>query len=330
VLDFLQQASTDPDVLAIKMCLYRTGKDSPIPPMLIAATESGKQVTVLVELKARFDEENNIEWAQRLERAGVHVIYGVVGLKTHSKLALVVRNEAGELRRYMHIGTGNYNPVTARFYTDLSLFTANEEIGADATDLFNYLTGFSRQKDYKRLLISPVNLREKMVGLIRREAEHARAGRPARIIAKINRLADVDIIRVLCEASQAGVEIQLIVRGVCMLRPGVPGYSENISVRSVVGRFLEHSRIYYFANGGDEELYTGSADWMSRNFDRRIEVLAPVFDSELKQYLKEEILDIYLSDNVKSRMLLSSGDYVHTTISNGEDKLNSQVYFIGR
>jgi polyphosphate kinase len=237
VTGFIQAAADDAQVVAIKMCLYRTGKNSPIPGMLIEASERGKQVTVLVELKARFDEENNIEWAKQLEESGLHVVYGIVGLKTHCKVTLVVRNEADGLRQYVHIATGNYNPVTSGFYTDVGILTADEEIGADATDLFNYLTGFSRQKEYRRLMVAPVNLRESFLALINRETAHAREGRPARIIVKLNRLVDMRIIRALYEASQAGVEIDLIVRGICMLRPGVPGLSENISVRSIVGRF---------------------------------------------------------------------------------------------
>ncbi|HEX8746972.1 MAG TPA: polyphosphate kinase 1 [Pyrinomonadaceae bacterium] len=328
VTDFIECAAQDADVVAIKICLYRTGKNSPIPQSLIEASKSGKQVTVLIELKARFDEENNIEWAKQLEEFGIHVVYGLVGLKTHCKLALVIRNEGENLRQYMHIATGNYNPVTSRFYTDLSFFTADEEIGADATDLFNFLTGFSRQKEYNKLMVAPASLRQGILGLIRRETAHAREGREARIIAKFNRLADTEVIRALYEASQAGVSIDLTVRGVCMLRPGLEGLSENIRVRSVVGRFLEHSRIFYFANGGEEELYTGSADWMPRNFDRRVEVIAPVKDERLKARLKE-ILDIYLADNVKARRLLSDGSYERVKPAPSEKRINSQTYFIG-
>ncbi|MGH9944730.1 MAG: polyphosphate kinase 1, partial [Pyrinomonadaceae bacterium] len=327
VIDFIREAARDPDVQAIKMCLYRTGQKSPIPEALIEASERGKQVMALVELKARFDEEHNIEWAQRLEKAGVHVVYGLLGLKTHCKIALVVRSEGDQLRRYLHIATGNYNPATASVYTDLSLLTADEELGADATDLFNFLTGFSRQKQYRKLLVAPVNLRERMLGLIRREAEHARAGREARMIVKINRLADTEVIRALYEASQAGVRIELIIRGVCMLRPGVPGVSETISVRSVVGRFLEHSRAFYFLNGGAEEIYTGSSDWMSRNLDRRVEVVAPVTDPRLVRYLKEVLLDTYLRDNVKARRLRADGTYERVRAAAGEELLNSQLYF---
>ncbi len=327
VVKFIEAAAEDPEVLAIKMCLYRTGENSPIPQSLIKACEEGKQVTAIVEIKARFDEEHNIEWAKRLEEAGVHVVYGVVGLKTHCKVALVVRREDDELRRYVHIATGNYNPVTSNFYTDLGLLTASEEIGADASDLFNFLTGYSRQKAYRELMVAPVNLRERMIGLIKREEEHARAGRPARITVKINRLADVEIIRALYEASQVGVPIELIVRGVCMLRPGVPGLSETISVRSIVGPLLEHSRVYYFANGGEEELYTGSADWMSRNFDRRVEVIAPVYDPNLKKYLKDVVLATYLKDNTRARRLLPDGSYERVQPAPGEERFDSQIYF---
>ncbi|HEU4595075.1 MAG TPA: polyphosphate kinase 1 [Pyrinomonadaceae bacterium] len=328
VTDLIKAAAHDPDVVAIKMCLYRTGADSPIPQALIEASEEGKQVTVLVELKARFDEENNIEWAKRLEESGVHVVYGLVGLKTHCKVALFIRQEGDTLRRYVHIATGNYNPVTSNFYTDLGLLTADEEIGADATDLFNFLTGYSRQKEYRRVYVAPVNLRERMISLIEREAEHARAGRPARIIAKNNRLADTKVIRALYEASRAGVEIDLIVRGICMLRPGVAGLSETIRVRSIVGRFLEHSRAYYFQNGGEEEMYTGSADWMPRNFDRRVEVIAPVNDERLKKHLKDVVLAAYLRDNQKARVLRSDGSYERVKLAPGEEPFNSQTYFI--
>ena len=328
VTGFIDQAARDPDVASIKICLYRTGQDSPIPESLIEAVARGKQATALVELKARFDEENNIEWAKRLEESGVHVVYGIVGLKTHCKVALVVRREGDVMRRYVHVATGNYNPVTANFYTDLSLFTADDDIGADATDVFNFLTGFSRQKEYRSMLVSPTVLREKTLALIRREAEHARAGRPAGMVVKINRLADTHVIGALYEASQAGVPIELIVRGICMLKPGVPGLSETIRVRSVVGRFLEHSRAYYFRNGGDEELYTGSADWMPRNFDRRVETIAPVRDPRLKKYLKDVLLEAYLRDNVKARLLGTDGIYRPIPSEEGAERFNSQLYFM--
>lgn len=329
VTDFIQAAAKDPEVLAIKMCLYRTGHHSPIPQALIEASEGGKQVTAVVEIKARFDEERNIEWARRLEQSGVHVVYGLMGLKTHCKVALVVRREKHGLQTYVHIATGNYNPTTSRVYTDLGLLTADAEIGDDATDLFNFLTGFSRQKEYSRLLVAPVNLRERMLALIERETNHALAGRPARIAAKTNRLTDFDIIEALYKASQAGVRIDLIVRGGCMLRPNVPGLSENIHVRSIVGRFLEHSRIYYFANGGDEDVYIGSADWMARNLDRRVEVVAPVLDPQLKRHLKDVVLDVYLRDNVKARVLKPDGSYERAQAAPGVERLNSQLHFEG-
>jgi polyphosphate kinase len=328
VTDFISAAAHDENVAAIKICLYRTGHNSPIPQALIEASEQGKQVTAIIELKARFDEENNIEWAQRLEEAGVHVVYGLMGLKTHCKLALVVRREDELMRRYVHIATGNYNPDTSRAYTDFGLFTADEEVGADASELFNYLTGYSRQKEYRRLFVAPVNMRERMIALIRREAEHAREGRPARMIIKINRLADIEIIHALYEASQAGVEIDLIVRGICMLRPGVEGLSETITVRSVVGRFLEHSRVFYFANGGAEEFYTGSADWMPRNLNRRVEVVAPVEDKRLQRHLKDVVLAAYLRDNVKARRLLPDGSYERIQPAEGGERFDSQLYFM--
>ncbi|HEX8370870.1 MAG TPA: polyphosphate kinase 1 [Pyrinomonadaceae bacterium] len=328
ITDFIREAAEDPDVLAIKMCLYRIGADSPIAPLLIEASERGKQVTVLIELKARFDEENNIEWAKRFECAGVHVIYGILGLKTHCKTTLIVRREGEELRRYVHLATGNYNPQTSAFYTDLGLLTDDEQIGADATELFNFLTAYSQHENYKKILVAPINLREKMVELIGRETENAKKGQFARIIAKMNRLADVEIIRALYEASQAGVRIDLIVRGICMLRPGVPGLSENIRVRSIVGRLLEHSRVYYFADGGAEEIYLGSSDWMPRNLDRRVEVLAPIEDFRLKQYLKDEFLTTYLRDNTKARELLADGTYRRLSpADSGGEAFNSQLSF---
>lgn len=328
VVDFINAAANDPDVMAIKMTLYRTGPDSPVVKALMEACEKGKQVAVLVELKARFDEESNIEWARRLERVGVHVVYGLIGLKTHCKLALVVRREGDSLRRYVHVGTGNYNPTTARIYTDLGLFTADEHFGADATELFNYLTGYSRQVEYRRFLVAPVNLRERVTALIEREIEHHQNGRPARIIAKINSLTDTKIVRTLYEASQAGVPIELLVRGVCALRPGVPGLSDTISVTSIVGRFLEHSRIFYFLNGGEEDVYIGSADWMQRNLDRRVELLAPIEDPRLRRHLKEEVLDVCLRDNVKARRLLPDGSYERVLVSEGEETVDSQSHFI--
>ena len=328
VTEFINQAVDDPDVMAIKICLYRTGPESPIPPALIRASEAGKQVTALIELKARFDEEHNIEWARKLDEAGVHVVYGILGLKTHGKLTLVVRREGDELKRYMHIASGNYNPTTSCTYTDLGLFTVDDEIGRDATELFNYLTGFSEQRNYRKLMVAPVELREKLNTLFDREIEHKRKGRPARIIAKFNRLADLQIVDKLYEASRAGVEVDLIVRGICILRPGIPGLSENIRVRSVVGRFLEHSRVFWFANGGDEEVYLGSADWMTRNLKNRVEVVAPVKDQLARRYLRDVLLDAYLTDNTQARELQPDGRY--TPILTGSEPFNSQEYFIGR
>ena len=329
IVDFIDAAAQDPQVVAIKMCLYRTGKKSPIPQALIQASERGKQVTAVVEIKARFDEEHNIEWAKRLGESGVHVVYGQVGLKTHSKVALVVRREEDGLKTYTHISTGNYNPTTSRIYTDLGLLTSDSVIGDDASDVFNFLTGFSIQKEYSRLMVAPLNLRQRMMKFIKRETAHALAGRPAHISAKINRLTDLNIIEALYEASQAGVKIDLIVRSGCILRPGEPGLSENIHVRSIVGPYLEHSRIFYFANGGDEEVYIGSADWMARNLDRRVEVITPVTDPQLKKYLKDTVLAAYLRDNVKARVMNSDGSYERPPMEPGEEPFNSQLFFEG-
>ncbi len=328
VTGFINQAVDDPDVVAIKICLYRTGPDSPIPPALIRAAEQGKQVTALIELKARFDEEHNIEWARKLDRAGVHVVYGILGLKTHGKLTLVVRREGDTLKRYVHIASGNYNPTTSCTYTDLGMFTVDDAIGRDATELFNYLTGFSEQTDYRRLMVAPVDLREKLNTLFDREIEHQRAGRPAHIIAKFNRLADLQIVEKLYEVSQAGVRVDLIVRGICILRPGIPGLSENITVRSVVGRFLEHSRVFWFSNGGNDQVFIGSADWMSRNLKHRIEVVAPVSEPKLKRYLRDVLLETYLSDNTKARELQPDGRYA--PIDQGVEAFNAQTYFVGK
>ncbi|MGA9379358.1 MAG: polyphosphate kinase 1 [Phormidium sp.] len=323
VQHFITQAAHDPNVLAIKMTLYRTSGDSPIVNALIAAAENGKQVAVLVELKARFDEENNILWAKKLEQAGVHVVYGLVGLKTHTKIVLVVRREEHHIRRYVHIGTGNYNPKTAGLYTDLGLLSCREELGADLTDLFNYLTGYSRQRSYRKLLVAPVNLRDRMVALIHREIEHCQNGRSGRIVAKMNALVDPQIIAKLYEASRAGVEIDLIIRGICCLRPGLPDVSENIRVISIVGRFLEHSRIFYFQNSGQEEVYIGSADWMSRNLNRRVEAVTPVEDLNLSKDL-QEILGIMLSDNRQAWELQSDGSYIQRRPSDQNQEQSSQ------
>ena len=309
---FLDAASRDEHVLAIKLTLYRTSGDTAIVRALTEAAQRGKQVAVLVELQARFDEANNITWARTLENFGVHVAYGLPGLKTHSKVVLVVRREADGIRRYVHIGTGNYNTKTARTYTDIGLFTASPSIGADLSDLFNSLTGFSRQRVYRKLLVAPGNMRDRFLELIENEANVAREGRPARIIAKMNALVDPGIIGALYEASQAGVEIDLIVRGICCLRPGVPGVSERIRVISIIGRFLEHSRVFYFANGGDDEYYIGSADWMPRNLDRRVEVVTPVVDKALHPRLRG-VLETCLADNRQAWELRPDGSYEQRT-----------------
>ena len=326
VEQFITQSAHDPCVVAIKMTLYRTSGDSPIVKGLIAAAENGKQVVALVELKARFDEENNINWARQLEQAGVHVVYGLVGLKTHSKVVLVVRQEGTVINRYVHIGTGNYNPKTAKLYTDLGIFSCREDLGADLTDLFNFLTGYSRQKSYRKILVAPMSLRDKMVEMINREADNCRSGGSGRIVAKMNALVDPEMIVALYEAALAGVKIDLIVRGVCCLRPGLSGLSENIQVISIVGRFLEHSRIFYFHNNGQEEVYIGSADWMTRNLSRRVEVVTPVENAELATEL-QEILGIHLADNRHAWELQSDGSYIQR--QPGENKeLSSQRVFM--
>ncbi len=309
VADFLMQAAKDPQVLAMKVTLYRTSGDSPIIHALEQAIENGKQVAAVVELKARFDEENNISWARRLEEGGVHVVYGIPHLKVHGKLALIVRNENGELRRYAHIGTGNYNPQTARVYTDFGLLTANAAITADVADVFNQLTGFADPPRSRKLLVAPRHLRKQLVERIRREAEEARAGRNAHIIFKCNAVADAEVIRELYAASRAGVRIDLLVRGICCLVPGYPGLSETITVRSVVGRFLEHSRVFWFHNGGNPEVFIGSADLMDRNLRRRVEVLTPIEDPALKAWLREVLLERYLQDTARSRLMLPDGTY---------------------
>ncbi|MEB3176609.1 MAG: polyphosphate kinase 1, partial [Synechococcus sp.] len=296
------------EVLAIKMTLYRVSKDSPVISALIRAAEQGKQVMALVELKARFDEENNIIWARQLENAGVHVVYGVIGLKTHTKITLVLRREKEELRSYVHIGTGNYNSKTSRLYTDLGLLSARRELGQDLVELFNYLTGFSKQQSFRKLLVAPVTLRAGMEALIQREIEHAQAGRGGHIVAKMNSLVDPRLIGLLYAASRAGVRIELIVRGVCSLRPGLAGQSESIAVVSVIGRFLEHSRVFWFANGGAAEVFIGSADWMSRNLDRRVEAVTPVEDPLLRERL-EELLRTYLNDNRDAWDMDSDGQF---------------------
>jgi polyphosphate kinase len=310
---FIDQAADDPDVLTIKQTLYRTSGDSPIVRALIRAAESGKQVVVLVEIKARFDEENNIVWARRLEQAGAHVVYGLVGLKTHSKVALVVRREGSGLRRYVHIGTGNYNGRTARLYTDIGILTCREELGADVTDLFNVLTGLSRQRVFRRLLVAPMTLRTRFLEMVERETANARAGAPARIVLKMNALVDTQTIEALYEASRAGVDIDLIIRGACCLVPGVPGVSERIRVRSIIGEFLEHSRIWMFGNGGRAEWYIGSADLMERNLDRRVEVVTPVEDHEAQARL-DRVIEVLLADDRRSWQLTSTGEWVRTEV----------------
>ena len=325
VVDFIRQAASDPDVLAIKQTLYRVSGNSPIIASLAQAAENGKQVSVLVELKARFDEENNIVWAKKLEQAGCHVIYGLVGLKTHSKIALVVRREEDGIRRYVHLGTGNYNDSTAKLYTDCGIFTCNEAIGEDATAVFNMLSGYSEPLSWNELVLAPIWLRTRFMRLIARETKHAREGKPAKIVAKMNSLCDEGIIAALYEASAAGVEIELIVRGICCLKVGIPGISENIHVRSIVGNFLEHSRIFFFLNDGEEELYMGSADWMPRNLDRRVEILFPVLDDTLKEKVKH-IPEVELADNTKAHVLKPDGEYEKID-RRGKVLVNSQKQF---
>ena len=325
VVNFIRQASVDPDVLAIKQTLYRVSGNSPIIAALAKAAENGKQVTVLVELKARFDEEHNIVWAKKLEQAGCHVIYGLVGLKTHSKIALVVRREEDGIRRYVHLGTGNYNDSTAKLYTDCGIFTCKESIGEDATAVFNMLSGYSEPRSWNELMLAPYWLRDKFLYLINRETKHARNGEDARIVAKMNSLCDPGIIAALYEASAAGVKIDLIVRGICCLRVGIEDVSENITVRSIVGNFLEHSRIFYFENNGDSEIYMGSADWMPRNLDRRVEIVFPVLDDELKKKAYH-VLEVELADNVKARVMDAEGNYEKLD-RRGKEKVNSQLVF---
>ena len=325
VVDFIRQASKDPDVLAIKQTLYRVSGNSPIISSLAQAAENGKQVTVLVELKARFDEEHNIVWAKKLEQAGCHVIYGLVGLKTHSKIALVVRREEDGIRRYVHLGTGNYNDSTAKLYTDCGIFTCKESIGEDATAVFNMLSGYSEPLSWNELILAPYWLRDKFIKLIDREKKHAKNGGEARIIAKMTSLCDPGIIEALYEASAAGVKIDLIVRGICCLRVGIPGVSENITVRSIVGNFLEHSRIFYFWNDGDTEIYMGSADWMPRNLDRRVEIIFPVLETSLKEKALH-ILEVELADNMKARVLGADGKYEKLD-RRGKVAVNSQEQF---
>ena len=326
VLEFVKQAARDPNVLAIKQTLYRVSDRSPIIASLLEAAQNGKQVMVLVELKARFDEENNINWAKKLENAGCHVIYGLVGLKTHSKITLVVRKEEDGIRRYLHLATGNYNDVTAKIYTDLGLFTAKESFGEDASEFFNMLSGFSIPQSWRRLIPAPLWMKDYFIARIRREADNARAGKPARIIAKINSLVDEPVIKALYTASNAGVKIDLIVRGICCLRAGIPGMSENITVRSITGRFLEHSRIFYFYNEGYEDIYLASADWMPRNLNRRVELLFPIEDPDCRARVKE-VLDVELADTVRAHFLSPDGSY-HKLDLRGKEKVDSQQKLI--
>jgi polyphosphate kinase len=328
VVEFFEQAARDPDVLAIKTTLYRVGRRAPVVKALLEAAANGKEVAVLLELKARFDEESNIEWARALEAEGVHVVYGLLGLKTHSKIALVVRREGYGIRRYLHLATGNYNAVTAQQYTDLGMFTCDPEMGADGTQVFNYLTGYGSSGQYGKFLVAPVNLRRDFEALVRREIEHQRAGRQGYLLFKMNALVDRPMIRLLYEASQAGVQVDLLVRGICCLRPGVPGVSDSIRVISIVGRFLEHSRIYYFGNGGDPTILLGSADLMPRNLNRRVEILFPVQDSGIKVRLREEILGTYLEDTTKARIMHADGTYERVTPAEGADPVVSQVALI--
>ncbi|MFC2083764.1 polyphosphate kinase 1 [Bacteroidota bacterium] len=328
VIDFIKQASQDPDVLAIKQTLYRAGTNSPVVKSLIEAADRKKQVAVLVELKARFDEENNIYWARELEKVGVHVVYGLVGLKTHAKITLVVRKEPDGVKRYVHLGTGNYNATTAKLYTDLGLFTTDEQICADATDIFNYLTGYSQQKKYRKLFVAPVNKRKKFLQLIIRELENVKNGGEGHIIFKMNSLVDPILISALYEASQIGVKIDLVIRGICCLVPQVPNLSENIHVRSIVGRYLEHSRVYYFYNNGNDEIYLSSADLMQRNLDRRVETTFPVENKFIKDEIKKTILKTSLSDNLKSRILLPTGKYIRNIPVITQQELNLQEWLM--
>jgi polyphosphate kinase len=328
VLGLVATGSHDPDVLAIKQTLYRVGTRAPMVEALAEARDSNTEVTVLVELKARFDEESNVGWAQSLETKGVHVVYGLPGLKVHSKVAMVVRREDDGLQRYLHFGTGNYNASTARIYTDLGLLTSRGALAEEAAELFNSLTGYSDKRDYQTLLVAPVTMRERMLGMIERETEHARRGEPSRLIFVMNQLTDGPMIRALYRASQAGVRIDLVIRGVCCLRPGVAGVSESIRVRSIVGRFLEHSRIYYFRNGGAEEIYLGSADLMPRNLDRRVEVVFPLLDPVLRDRLRDGVLRVQLADTVKARELQPDGTYTRVKPMPGAEPLNSQAWFV--
>ncbi len=328
VVDFINAAARDPQVLAIKQTLYRVGPNAPVVEALLEAAERGKQVAVLVELKARFDEESNISWARALEEVGVHVVYGLVGLKTHCKVTMVVRQEGEGIRRYLHLATGNYNANTSRIYEDIGIFTCDENMGADATDLFNYLTGYSTKQEYRKLLVAPVSLRKKLEKYILREIEHAQQGRKAQLIFKLNSLVDPHMIQLLYQASQAGVKVDLLVRGMCCLRPGIKGISENIRVISIVGRYLEHSRLFYFHNDGKENIYLGSADLMTRNLNHRVEVVFPIESKDHIKYLRHNVLDTYLKDNTRARILQSDGTYIRLAPEAGKDIVDVQEKFM--
>jgi polyphosphate kinase len=328
VVDFLNAAARDPQVLAIKQTLYRVGTNAPVVEALLEAAERGKEVAVLVELKARFDEESNIGWARALEEVGVHVVYGLVGLKTHCKVTMVIRQEGDGIRRYLHLATGNYNALTSRIYEDIGIFTCDENMGADATDLFNYLTGYSTKQEYRKLLVAPVSLRKKLEKLILREIEHVQQGRKARLIFKVNSLVDPQMIQLLYQASQAGVQVDLLVRGMCCLRPGIKGVSENIRVTSIVGRYLEHSRLFYFHNDGKENIYLGSADLMPRNLDHRVEVVFPVESKDQIHHLRHHVLETYLKDNTRARILQSNGTYTRLIPEAGKEMVDVQEKFM--
>ncbi len=328
VIEFIKQASRDPDVLAIKQTLYRVGSTSPIIEYLIEAAERGKQVAVLVELKARFDEENNIFWARELEKVGVHVVYGLVGLKTHAKMTLVVRRESDGVNRYVHLSNGNYNVTTSKLYTDLGYFTNNQEICADVTDVFNYLTGYSKQTDFKKLIVAPINMREKFLEMILREINNVKAGGKGKITLKLNSLVDPTLIAALYEASNEGIKTDLIIRGICCLVPKIPGLSENIRVISIVGRYLEHSRVLYFYNNGNEEIYLSSADFMQRNLDRRVEIAWPIEDPKIKSEIMKSLLNVSIKDNVKGRELQPDMNYIRCDSKEDDKKINSQEWLM--
>jgi polyphosphate kinase len=327
IIDFLRAAARDPNVLAIKQTVYRVGQNAPVVELLLEATQRGKQVAVMVELKARFDEESNIGWARMLEQEGVHVVYGLVGLKVHCKMIMVVRREGEGIRRYLHLGTGNYNAVTSLVYEDFGLFTCDDDIASDITDLFNYLTGYSTKHEFKKLLVAPINLRSGLENLVRREIEHARAGRKAQLIFKVNAIVDPHFIALLYEASQAGVKVDLLVRSMCCLRPGIKGVSDNINVVSIVGRYLEHSRVYYFCNGGEEEIYMGSADLMTR-IDHRVEVVFPIENVDQVRQIRQEMLETYLKDNMRARSMHQDGTYTRLKAKNEDHAVDVQEFFM--